>query len=59
MEYTELPVRESDQKIFVADLTKVKELIGWEPKVSKEEGIRKMIIWISKTNTNNKRGEIK
>ncbi len=46
MEYIELPVRESDQKIFVADLTKAKELIGWEPKVSKEEGIRKMIEWI-------------
>lgn len=46
MQYTQLPVRESDQKIFVADLTKVKELIGWEPKISKEEGIRKMIEWI-------------
>jgi len=46
MEYTQLPVRESDQKVFVADLTKVKELIDWEPKVSKEEGIRKMIEWV-------------
>ena len=46
MDYIELPVRESDQKIFVADLTKAKELIGWEPKVSKEEGIKKMIDWI-------------
>lgn len=46
MDYAELPVRESDQKIFVADLTKAKELIGWEPKVSKEDGIRKMIKWI-------------
>lgn len=48
MNYTELPVRESDQKIFVADLTKVKELIGWEPQVSKEDGIKKMIEWVSK-----------
>src|SRR3989339_502728 len=47
MEYTQLPVRESDQKIFVADLTKAKELIGWEPKISKEEGIRKMIEWVA------------
>jgi CDP-paratose 2-epimerase len=46
MEYQELPVRESDQRVFVADLSKAKELIGWEPKVSKEEGIRKMIEWI-------------
>ena len=46
MEHIELPVRESDQKVFVADLSKAKEMIGWEPKVSKEEGIRKMIKWI-------------
>ena len=46
MNYTQLPVRESDQRVFVSDLTKVKELIGWEPKVSKEEGIRKMIEWV-------------
>jgi CDP-paratose 2-epimerase len=47
MEYTELPVRESDQRVFVSDLSKAKELIGWEPKVSKEEGIRKMIEWVN------------
>jgi len=47
MKYTQLPVRESDQRVFVADLSKAKELIGWEPKVSKEEGIRKMIEWVS------------
>lgn len=48
MNYTQLPVRESDQRVFVSDLTKAKELIGWEPKVSKEEGIIKMIEWVSK-----------
>jgi CDP-paratose 2-epimerase len=46
MEYMELPVRESDQKIFVADLTKAQKLIAWDPKVSKENGIRQMIDWI-------------
>lgn len=46
MEYRQLPVRESDQKIFVADLSKVKELTGWEPKISKEDGVRKMIEWV-------------
>lgn len=45
--YTQLPPRESDQRVFVADITKAKALIGWEPKVSKEEGIRKMIKWIN------------
>ena len=46
MNYTQLPVRESDQRVFVSDLTKAKNLIGWEPRVSKEEGIRKMIEWV-------------
>ncbi|GIW23338.1 MAG: CDP-paratose 2-epimerase [Candidatus Sericytochromatia bacterium] len=46
MTYTKLPPRESDQKVFVADITKAKELIGWEPKVSREEGVRKLIEWI-------------
>jgi len=46
MTYTKLPPRESDQKVFVADISKAKRLIEWEPKVSKEDGIRKMIEWI-------------
>ena len=47
MTYTKLPPRESDQKVFVADITKIKEILDWEPKVSKEDGIRKMIEWIN------------
>lgn len=46
MKYTQLLPRESDQRVFVADISKVKELINWEPKVSKEEGIRNMIEWV-------------
>lgn len=46
MKYTQLPARESDQRVFVADISKAKELLNWEPKVSKEEGIRKMIDWV-------------
>jgi CDP-paratose 2-epimerase len=40
--------RESDQKVFVADNSKIKNLIGWTPKVGKEEGIRRMIEWVKK-----------
>ncbi|MFX1392084.1 MAG: GDP-mannose 4,6-dehydratase [Promethearchaeota archaeon] len=46
IDYEELPPRKSDQKFFVADLTKTKELIGWKPKISYEKGIEKMIEWI-------------
>ena len=45
MQYQEIPVRESDQRVFVADNVKVNQLLGWAPKVSVEEGIRKMIRW--------------
>jgi len=48
LEYKKLPPRESDQKVFVADITRAEKLIGWKPKVSKEEGIKKMISWIYK-----------
>ena len=46
MTYTKLPWRKSDQKVFVADIAKVKKLICWEPQISKEEGIKKMIKWV-------------
>ncbi|MDE5975353.1 MAG: GDP-mannose 4,6-dehydratase [Muribaculaceae bacterium] len=46
MNFTEIPWRESDQKVFVADITKAKEIIGWEPKVTKEKGIRSMVEWL-------------
>ncbi|MBK3333200.1 NAD-dependent epimerase/dehydratase family protein [Persephonella atlantica] len=47
MKYKKIPPRESDQKVFVADITKAEKLIGWKPKVSKEEGIKRMLDWIN------------
>lgn len=47
MEYKQLPWRESDQKVFVADIKKAQEIIGWTPKVNSEEGIRKMVEWLT------------
>jgi CDP-paratose 2-epimerase len=46
MVYRQLQVRESDQRVFVADIGKVSSMIGWAPKVKKAEGIRKMIEWV-------------
>ncbi len=48
MEYRQLPWRESDQKVFVADIEKAKRIIGWEPKVSAEDGIVRMLNWLRK-----------
>ena len=46
MEYTCLPPRQSDQKVFVADITKIRKRIGWSPKISSREGISNMVDWI-------------
>lgn len=45
--YTKLPTRESDQRVFVADITKAKQLLGWEPKVFAREGVGRMVEWVS------------
>jgi len=41
--YKSLPV--DDPKVRQPDITKAKTLLGWEPKVSLEEGLRKTIEW--------------
>jgi CDP-paratose 2-epimerase len=46
LRYKKLPPRKSDQKVFVADTTKAKKLINWQPKIDKVSGIRKMIDWV-------------
>jgi CDP-paratose 2-epimerase len=45
--YTKIPWRKSDQKIFVADITKYKGMSGWYPKIDKIDGIKKMLSWIN------------
>lgn len=47
LEYTKLAPRESDQRVFVADLAKAKKLIGWEPMVSARDGVKRMFEWVS------------
>ena len=46
LNYTKLPPRESDQKVFVADIKKASDTFNWLPKVSYEEGINKMLEWV-------------
>ena len=47
LNYTKIPVRESDQKIFVADISKAKEFFNWKPEVVPNEGISQMVQWIT------------
>lgn len=46
MVYKQLQWRESDQKVFIADNSKVKSLINWLPKIDKKSGINNMIDWL-------------
>lgn len=47
MKYNQLPWRESDQKVFIADISRAKRVLEWAPKISKEEGIQKMLEWVN------------
>ncbi len=48
LNYIKLPPRVSDQKVFIADISKAEKLLGWSPKVNSQDGIKKMLDWISK-----------
>lgn len=50
LSYEQLPVRESDQRVFIADIAKAKRLLHWEPKVSAKEGIARMVKWVQELN---------
>lgn len=54
LNYTKLPPRESDQKVFVADLAKANRIFGWMPQVSSKEGINQMLEWVNEVILNNR-----
>jgi len=47
LHYTQLTVRASDQRVFVSDLGKAKQLLNWQPLVSAQEGVARMVEWVS------------
>ncbi|MFH1545295.1 MAG: NAD-dependent epimerase/dehydratase family protein [archaeon] len=38
--------RPSDQKVYISDISKLKEQLQWEPKTSPEEGVKELIEWV-------------
>lgn len=50
LKYNQIEWRQSDQKVFVADIRKYTEATGWKPQVDKVTGIRKMIEWMLESN---------
>lgn len=49
LQYTKLQFRESDQRVFIADIRKAERLLGWNPLISSKEGVRRMVEWVSQT----------
>jgi len=38
--------RLGDQKVYVSDISKAREVLGWEPKVKTREGVEKLVRWV-------------
>ena len=45
LRFEQLPPRSSDQKIFVADISKAQQHLDWVPKITVNEGIQAMVNW--------------
>lgn len=43
--YKRLPVRKSDQLVFIADIAKAQRLLDWVPHVSSVDGVAAMVSW--------------
>lgn len=46
LDWRHVAPRESDQRVFVADLSRVRAATGWIPQIGNEEGIRMMLEWV-------------
>jgi CDP-paratose 2-epimerase len=46
MKYDQLPPRESDQLVFIADNSYITNTLGWVPEIDFQKGIRDMILWL-------------
>ncbi len=49
LRYTRLTARYSDQKVFVADNTKLQRLTGWTPAIGIEEGLERLLRWLDES----------
>lgn len=46
LSFERLAPRQSDQRVFVADISKAKKMLEWSPKTQKPEGIGRMLLWV-------------
>jgi CDP-paratose 2-epimerase len=47
LQYRRLPWRHSDQRFFVADIGKARHLLEWEPRLTREEGLKRTLAWLT------------
>lgn len=47
MRFTKLPVRDRDQRVFVADCSKANKMLGWNALVSASDGVERMLDWVA------------
>lgn len=40
--------RPSDQKVYVSDISKLKRVLDWQPKINVDEGIGKIVKWVKR-----------
>ena len=38
--------RPSDQKVYISDISRVKEKLNWKPKISLVQGVKKLVKWV-------------
>ena len=39
--------RTGDQKIYISDISKAKQILGWEPRINVKEGIARLYRWVT------------
>ena len=39
--------RPGDQKIYISDISKAKQILGWEPRINVKEGIARLYRWVT------------
>ncbi|MBW4889889.1 GDP-mannose 4,6-dehydratase [Mucilaginibacter sp. HMF5004] len=49
MDFVKLPVRQSDQKVYVADISKALNTFGWKPQISSKDALKQMINWVAES----------
>lgn len=52
MYYDQNDPRQSDQRVFVADISKIVNALRWEPVVNNDSGLDKMIEWVKESYEN-------